>query len=162
MQTENTLLDDLKYQYRHGGMVIRLLLLNLAVFLLIQIVFVFARLIGGETAGILYTLLDNVFYLKTHVLDFLVQPWGLITSIFAHFSVFHFLFNMIFLYFVGRMFVQFFDQKRLLYTYILGGIGGGLLEILANLIFPTLRNETQVVVGASGSIMAIFAALAFL
>jgi hypothetical protein len=68
---------------------------------------------------------------------------------------------MIFLYFVGRMFVQFFDQKRLLYTYILGGIGGGLLEILAHLIFPTLRNETQVVVGASGSIMAIFAALAF-
>ena len=161
MQTENTLIDDLKYQYRHGGMVIRLLLLNLAVFLFVQIVFVFARLIGGDTAAFMYTSLDTLFYLKTNVLDFLIQPWGLITSIFAHFSVFHFLFNMIFLYFVGRMFVQFFDQKRLLYTYILGGLGGGLLEILAHLIFPTLRNETQVVVGASGSIMAIFAALAF-
>jgi hypothetical protein len=59
------------------------------------------------------------------------------------------------------MFEQLFDQKRLLYTYIIGGIAGGILEIIAHLIFPTLQNEKIVIVGASGSVMAIFAALAF-
>jgi hypothetical protein len=68
---------------------------------------------------------------------------------------------MLFLYFSGKMFEQLFDQKRLLYTYIIGGIAGGILEILAHLIFPTLQNEKIVIVGASGSVMAIFAALAF-
>jgi len=49
----------------------------------------------------------------------------------------------------------------LLSTYILGGLFGGLLEILTHLLFPNIGVEGAVIVGASGSIMAIFMALAF-
>ena len=59
------------------------------------------------------------------------------------------------------MFEQLFDQKRLLYTYLLGGFFGGLFELLAHSIFPALQGSATVVVGASGSIMAIFSAIAF-
>ena len=48
MQTERNLIDDLKHQFKHGGMTIRLIILNVAIFLLVQIAFVFGRLIGGE------------------------------------------------------------------------------------------------------------------
>jgi hypothetical protein len=59
------------------------------------------------------------------------------------------------------MFESLFDQKRLWYTYLIGGIAGGILEVLAHLIFPALQGEAVVIVGASGSIMAIFSAIAF-
>ncbi|MEY3236428.1 MAG: hypothetical protein RI883_529 [Bacteroidota bacterium] len=161
MQTERTFIDDLKHQYQHGGMTIRLIFINSIIFLVLQILLVFGRLIGGSFESFVASILPNIFSLNTDLSDFLLHPWGIITSIFAHFTVWHFLMNMLFLYFSGKMFEQLFDQKRLLYTYIIGGIAGGILEILAHLIFPTLQNEKIVIVGASGSVMAIFAALAF-
>lgn len=161
MQTERTFIDDLKHQYRHGGMTMRLLFINSGIFILIQLLQVFGRLIGGAFKLDLEIILTHIFTLNTDLSSFIVQPWGLVTSIFAHFTFFHFILNMVFLYFAGRMFESLFDQKRLLYTYILGGICGGLLEIIAHIIFPALQKESIVIVGASGSIMAIFAALAF-
>ena len=59
------------------------------------------------------------------------------------------------------MFEQLFDKRRLWQTYLFGGITGGLLEIIAHYIFPSFQNSEHIVVGASGSIMAIFTALAF-
>jgi len=161
MQTERTFIDDLKHQYRHGGMTIRLIFINSIIFITLQILLVFGRLIGGSFESLIASILPSIFYLNTDLGEFLIHPWGIITSIFAHFTVWHFLMNMLFLYFSGKMFEQLFDQKRLLYTYMVGGIAGGILEILAHLIFPTLQNEKIVIVGASGSVMAIFAALAF-
>jgi membrane associated rhomboid family serine protease len=145
MQTESTFIEDLKHQYRHGGMTIRLIFLNAIVFLFIQLLQVFSRLIGGEIELFTGSFLTNVFTLSTDPGDFIYRPWGLITSIFAHFTLWHIVMNMLFLW----------------YTYLLGGISGGLLEIIAHLIFPTLQGETVVIVGASGSIMAIFSAMAF-
>lgn len=161
MQTERTFIDDIKHQYKFGGMTIRLLFINVSVFLLIQILQVLGRLIGGDFDILITNLLRSFFTLDTNLGSFILQPWGLFTSIFAHFSLWHFIMNMLFLYFAGKMFESLFDQKRLLYTYLLGGVAGGLLEIIAHLIFPALQEESIVIVGASGSIMAIFAALAF-
>ena len=68
---------------------------------------------------------------------------------------------MLFLYFSGQFFESIFNGKRLLYTYIFGGIAGGLLEIFSHFVFPALQESQIKVVGASGSVMAIFTALAF-
>jgi len=162
MQTERTFIEDLKHQYKYGGMTIRLLFINSAIFILIQLLMVFGRLIMGEGfKAEIEGALSHIFTLNTDLKSFLLEPWGLFTSIFAHFTFIHFILNMLFLYFSGRMFEQLFNQKRLLYTYIIGGMAGGILEIIAHLIFPGLQSEKIVIVGASGSIMAIFTALAF-
>ncbi|MEY3438879.1 MAG: hypothetical protein RL265_1464 [Bacteroidota bacterium] len=161
MQAERTFIDDLKHQYRFGGMTMRLLFINSGIFILIQLFHVFGRLIGGDATKNIAQVAESIFALNTDIPLFLQHPWGLFTSIFAHFTFWHFLMNMLFLYFSGKMFESLFDQKRLLYTYLIGGIAGGLLEILAHLIFPVLQKESIVIVGASGSIMAIFSALAF-
>jgi membrane associated rhomboid family serine protease len=161
MQNDRTLFADIKYQYHHGGMTIRLIFINALVFLLIQLASVFSRLIGGDFGVLTLNSLAIIFTLKTDLYGFITQPWGLVTSIFSHFTFWHFLMNMLFLYFTWRIFATFFDQSRLVYTYIIGGVAGGLFELLAHGIFPTLQQESTVIVGASGSIMAIFTALAF-
>jgi len=157
MQTQKTFIDDIKHQYTHGGMTIRLIFINVIVFVAINLLLVFGRLLGFELG--ISNFLGNLFSLQTSFWGFITHPWALFTSIFAHYTIWHLLFNMIFLYFTGRIFVQLFNAKRLLYTYIIGGLAGGLFEIIAQIIFPNL--QSVVIVGASGSIMAIFFAIAF-
>jgi membrane associated rhomboid family serine protease len=158
MQSDRNFLEELKHQFSYGGMHVKLIFANVIVFLIIGILTLFARLIDLQE---LQSFAEAVFTLNTGFLDFLKQPWGLITSIFAHFQIFHILLNMLMLYFAGRIFEHYLGSKRLLAIYILGGITGGLFEILAHSLVPSMASEKVVIVGASGSIMAIFIGLAF-
>lgn len=155
MQTENSFIADLKNTYRTGGMTIKLIFINVLVFIVVGIIEVLARILG---TGLL-NIMDDVFGLHTNIREFIVRPWGLFTNIFTHYTFFHLLLNMLILFGAGRIFEQFFSAKRLLYTYILGGIFGGLLEIVAHLILPGFSDA--VLIGASGSVMAILVAIAF-
>ncbi len=156
---DSSFIDSLRNFIRYGGMTVKIIAFNAILFLLIQIIDVYARLMQKEAT--FSEFIEYVFTLNTDLSIFFNQPWALITSIFAHFTFMHFAFNMIFMYFSGKMFEQIFDQKRLLYTYILGGLCGGILEIIAHSVFPALQDTYSVIVGASGSIMAIFLSLAF-
>ena len=160
MQSDQNLFESLKNSYRYGGMTVRLIFINVAIFLLIQIIEVFSRLMLTNDS-FFSKLLSAVFTLTTKFSEFIWMPWGIVTSIFSHFSLWHLLLNMLFLYFSGKMFEQLFDSKRLWYTYLFGGISGGVLEIIAHAIFPAFQGSNTVIVGASGSVMAIFMGLAF-
>lgn len=159
MQTENSIIADLKSTYRNGGMTMKLIFVNVLIFITIAIIEVISSIIGGTTGSFILTAIDAVFSLSTDIRQFIFKPWGLFTSIFTHYTFLHLLFNMIFLFGVGRIFEQFFSPKRLLYTYILGGILGGLLEIIAQLLLPGFSGS--IVIGASGAVMAVLVATAF-
>ena len=160
MQTNNSLYNDLKFQFFNGGTTVRLIFINATIFIFIGILNVIANLTLGNTRETIVFFTESIFSLNTDVNKFMYMPWGLITSMFAHFSFFHFLTNMLMLYFSGKMFEQLFSSKRLLNTYILGGIVGGIIELIARNIFPVFQHSNVAIVGASGSIMAIFIALA--
>jgi membrane associated rhomboid family serine protease len=102
-----------------------------------------------------------LFALPVFRLSILLQPWTLLTSLFAHFGFLHLFGNLLFLYFAGATYERFFGAKRLLHLYIIGGLAGNLTELLAQQLFPALQGSSFSVVGASGAIMAIFMALAF-
>jgi membrane associated rhomboid family serine protease len=157
MQQQRSILDELKHQYSTGGMFMKLIFINVIVFLAINLIGVAGRLSGGGTQILLDGLVTDVFTVQTGLRAFITHPWGIITSIFSHQGFFHLLFNMVMLYSFGRLFLQFFSQKRLLYTYILGGIFGGLFEI-ASTFSPEISAHS--VIGASGSVMAIIFAVA--
>lgn len=159
MQQHN-FIADLKSQVRNGGMHVKLIFVNAIVFFCIGILTVIGRLISPEAQLNIQHLLTEVFTLRSNFHGFITHPWGLITSIFAHFTFMHFLFNMLMLFFVGKMFEHFFGAKKLLLIYIFGGLCGGLFEIIAHSLFPGVGGLDVVVVGASGSIMAIFIAVA--
>lgn len=158
---ERSISDEIKYQWHNGGMHIKLIGINLIVFLIIGIAIVFGRLSTPGDYNPLIPILHDIFTLQGTPSCFIRHPWGLITSIFAHFELFHFIFNMLFLYFISRFFLMYFSNQRMLYTYILGGIFGGIFQLLAYSIFPALQGTEVFVVGASGSVMAIFMAAAF-
>jgi membrane associated rhomboid family serine protease len=155
MQHSRNFIEEIKYQLSHGTMTNKLIIYNVFVFAIILLLNILNLSLNQ------ISLTEYFFTLDTNLVGFIIKPWGIITSIFSHFEIWHLIFNMLFLYFSGQLFEQIFDKRRLWQTYIFGGISGGMLEIAAHYLFPSFQNADQVVVGASGSIMAIFTALAF-
>lgn len=155
MNTQRNIIDELKLQFLNGGMAMKLIFINVGVFLGLKILQVIFSLSALDS--VYEWIINNLFVLHTDFWGFLTRPWGIITSIFTHFDFIHLLSNLLFLYFFGKMFEQFFNAKRLLYVFVLGGILGGVLEIISG-VFPVISPHT--VIGASGGVMAILAAVA--
>jgi membrane associated rhomboid family serine protease len=90
------------------------------------------------------------------------RPWSIITYMFLHLDLFHVLFNMLCLYWFGKLFLNFFSQKQLVGLYLLGGLGGALLYFVAYNSFPYFASQVNqsYLLGASASIMAIILAVA--
>lgn len=153
MQNDRTLSEELKFQFRFGGMHIRLIFINALVFLAMLFLGMAGRVSHSEWID---WVMIKFFTLQTDPREWMYAPLGLITSIFTHFEFFHFLFNMIFLYFAGSLFKQFFSDRRMLHVYVVGGIVGGICELIVN----QFLGRGSIVLGASGSIMALFIAIA--
>lgn len=160
MEKDRTFVDELKDNFTYGGMYLKLIYINVGIFLFINLSTVIARLLALDPK-LFHNIIADVFTLQVAWPGILLKPWGLITSIFSHFGLFHLIINMLFLFFAGRMYEQFFGKRKLLTIYVVGGIAGGLLELIATFVFPGVSSAFTTIVGASGSIMAIFMALAF-
>jgi rhomboid family protein len=83
------------------------------------------------------------------------QPWTIITSMFVHGSVWHILFNMISLYFLGSFLIRAAGESTFLAVFFLGGLAG-------NALFALLANPLSTGIGASGAIFAVGGALAIM
>jgi membrane associated rhomboid family serine protease len=154
--------DELIDNFKHGGMYIKLIYINAAVFLFLGIAQMIGRISGDSIDIQINYLIANIFPLQTEINAFSGHPWGIITYMFSHFGLMHFIFNMFFLYFAGSLLEKNRDSKQILKIYLLGGIIGGVLEVLSRMVFPGLAEDNTPIVGASGSIMALFAAIAYL
>jgi len=86
---------------------------------------------------------------------FVSRPWSIITYAFAHYDPLHILFNMLWLYFLGRMFLNLFSPKMALNIYFLGAISGGLLFMICYTLLPKVFGYNHYLVGASGSVRAL-------
>jgi membrane associated rhomboid family serine protease len=107
------------------------------------VVFVIMFLTGG-TRGLVG---ENLVYIPA--LTF-VEPWRVITSMFAHASFFHILFNMYALYLFGTQLEHLLGRARFLILYFLSGLGGSAAVMVLS--------PATAVLGASGAIFGLFAA----
>ena len=151
--------DDIKKTFRNGSNLTRLIYINIAVFILITIVAVIGFLLNNpEISG---KSLDH-FSVPSSIKALLVRPWSLITYMFVHKDIWHILFNMLWLYWFGRIFIEYLDQRKLVAVYLLGGISGAIVYILSFNIFPAFTGVVaeSVAIGASASVMAIVVAIA--
>ena len=148
--------DEIKESFKEGSALTRLIYINLGMFLLIRIVNVFYFL-----AGVQFPFLDWVA-LPADFHTLASRPWTLITYMFLHFDFLHILFNLLWLYWMGQIFLGYFDQGKLIAIYILGGISGGLFYILGYNFFPVFSESLSNarLLGASASVIAIVTALA--
>jgi len=119
---------------------------------------------SGQAESSLFNDLIGYLSLPASTGQLLYQPWSFITYMFLHVDFFHILFNMLWLFWFGKIFLDYLTGRQLLWVYILGGLSGGLLFIIAYNIFPVFEVSISraYALGASASIMAIVAAIATL
>ncbi len=139
--------NNLAYQYKTASVVIKLIVINVAIFLVVSLASFFF------TVAPQY--LTRWFVLSDDFSTLLVQPWSLITYSFLHFGLWHILFNMIWLYWFGQIILNLFTGKRLLTVYLLGALFGGLLFVVAYNLFPVFAQSRGYLIGASGAVTAI-------
>ncbi|MFD2528301.1 rhomboid family intramembrane serine protease [Polaribacter marinaquae] len=144
-------IDNLKYKYKSGNIIEKLIYINVGVFLVTLILKVFSGLYKSNQNFVF-----EWFSLDDKLNIFISRPWSIISYGFLHADFIHLLFNMITLYFIGNLFIQYFTQKQALTFYILGTLFGGLFFMLSQNYFPLFDGESSRLVGASAGVSAIF------
>ena len=143
--------NTLKEKYRNGNMLVKILFINIAVFVIIRLAAVVSVILGLPGQSIV-----EWFAMPTNPDALMHKPWTVLTYMFSHYDVLHILFNMLWLYWLGRIFMEFFTEKHFTALYIYGGLGGALLYLL---IFNTVPAYDAVgntyLLGASASVYAI-------
>jgi membrane associated rhomboid family serine protease len=151
--------DDIRRTFRNGSNLTKLIYINAAIFLFISIGSIIGFLLNNQ---VLSLKILNLFSVPSSLKAFLMRPWTLITYMFTHKDILHILFNMLWLYWFGRIFLEYLDQKKLVAVYLLGGICGAVVYIFAFNVFPVFSQvvNESVAIGASASVMAVVVAIA--
>lgn len=156
-----SIIGDIKYQFRYGNMVVKLIFVNIAVF----IFFGLLNLVGFiAQSSAIHDLLFIKLQLPASLPTLLRQPWSVFTYMFMHEGIFHIVFNMLWLYWFGEIYVLYLSDKKVLPLYIIGGLGGAVVYLLCYNLLPVFRPVVgySYLLGASASIMAIVFAAATL
>ena len=151
--------DDIKRTFSKGNSLTKLIYINIAVFLIISLVSVIGYLLNNQTISV-KTL--NLFSVPSSVSALLLRPWAILTYMFTHKDILHILFNMLWLYWFGLIFLEYLDQKKLVAVYLSGGISGAFVYIVSFNVFPVFSQVVaeSVAIGASASVMAVVVAIA--
>ncbi|MBP0904374.1 rhomboid family intramembrane serine protease [Mariniflexile gromovii] len=132
-----SLTNDIKFKLANLNVLEKLIAVNLVVYIL----------------GLFLNL--NWFELPSNLSNFITKPWAIITYAFVHYDFLHILFNMLWLYVIGRMFLNLFSAKMALNIYFLGAMSGGLLFMLCYTLFPSIFGANSNLVGASAAVRAL-------
>ena len=152
-----SIFNKFKREFKQGTILNKLIYINVGVFLFFSILGVLSFMFQFDI-----TLLLEKLYLPANHSRLLSQPWTFMTYMFLHNGFLHLLFNMVWLHFGGKIFLQYLHPKQLLSTYILGGVSGGLLFVIAYNYIPALQAYSfgALAMGASASVLAIIVAIA--
>jgi membrane associated rhomboid family serine protease len=154
-----SIFEEIKESFRKGTTLNKVIYLNLGLFLAVQIVRIILYLANS------YGFYDEVLrYLALPANPAVLarRPWTLVTYMFLHEGFLHIFFNLLWLYWFGTIFLQELGPKKLLSTYLLGGLIGGIFFVLFYNLFPVFQpvKESAIALGASASVMAVVVAVA--
>jgi len=138
---------NLRYQFTRLNIAEKLIVVNVALFIITRLV---AVLFGTSVDALVHW-----FELPKDFGTFITQPWSIVTYAFFHGNLGHIFFNMIMLYFTGRIFMNLFGERKFINVYFLGAIFGGLIFMLSYNIFPALTGLNNSLIGASAAVMAV-------
>lgn len=139
--------NNLTYQFKQANIVLKLIVINTAIFFVVYLGSFFM-----QTSANVFT---SWLVLPTDFVAFLKQPWSIFTYAFLHGGFWHLFWNMYLLYWFGTFVLNLFTQKRFLTIYLLGGISGGFLYMLAYNLFPVFSHIHANLLGASAAVLAI-------
>lgn len=140
-----TITNEIKYSFNKGSILTKLLYVNAGVFLI---------------AWILFTIIPSAiqyFVLPGKFSTLLFRPWTIVSYMFLHLEFMHLLINLLWLFWFGKMFLNYFNGKQLLAVYLIGGFTGAAFHLIVN----HLTVSPIPMLGASAAVMAVVFAVAF-
>jgi len=144
----NTIQNNLKETFKRGSMLTKILFINIGVFIAINIISLFF------TDAAEYVSVPGDFQ------TLLYRPWTLITYMFVHEGFMHLLMNMLWLWWFGKMFLTYFNDKQMAAVYLLGGFAGAFFHLGINYLLPV--GQQAMILGASAAVMSVvFAVVAY-
>lgn len=152
------ILDNIKKFFLQKDALSRLILINVVIWIICLFISVFTWLFNISDISFV----TKLFAVPADISSLAEKPWSIFTYMFLQEKFWHLFFNMLMLYYGGKIFLQYFSQKQLILTYIIGGIFGALFFILAFNAFPVFENKIAVsfALGSSASVLSILIAAA--
>lgn len=151
----SNIIDDIKREFaKSENALVKIILINTAVFLILLVAKIILTL--SQSSNV-YTWVLNLLQLPASTTEFIYKPWTLITYFFTHDDIFHILFNMLFLYWFGRLIDEYLGAKRVVALYLLGGIFGGLIYMVIYNLLPYFQPHLAQsrMLGASAAAFAV-------
>jgi membrane associated rhomboid family serine protease len=148
-------LNKITNKYLIGTIVEKIIFINIAIFIISYLLKTLSFLL--EIEG---NIVINWFALKPGFNTLLLKPWTLVSYGFLHNGFFHILFNLLVLYYIGNIFLDFFNRKQFLTYYFLGIISGGIFYMLSYNYLPALKTHETILVGASAGVTSILIGIA--
>lgn len=150
--------DNLRLTFKQGNSNIKLIYINIAVFVVLKVILIIFLLFKIQDLFLI-----SYLAIPADLSQLLSHAWTPITYMFLHEEFFHILFNMFALYWFGKIFLMFFSEKQLVGLYLFGGLIAAAVYVAAFNLFPYYSSilHQSLLLGASGSIMAIIVATAF-
>ena len=155
---QNNILEGIKSFFMQKTILSRLMQINIVIWFVCLFISVFTWLFNISDISFV----TKLFAVPSDISVLAEKPWSVFTYMFLQEAFWHLFFNMLMLYYGGKIFLQYFSQKQLLLTYIFGGLVGALFFILAFNAFPVFENMKgqAVALGSSASVLSILIAAA--
>lgn len=150
--------DEIERIFKEGDALSRLIAILLGVYVLVLILQISSTFMKAPIAESVLPYLT----LPSSLSQLLLKPWTLVSYMFIHEGFMHILFNLLYLYFAGHLFQVYLGGDKLLSTFLLGGIAGGVLYVISYNLFPFFSDTVAISTnrGASAGVMAVLIAVA--
>ncbi|HXI00482.1 MAG TPA: rhomboid family intramembrane serine protease [Sphingobacteriaceae bacterium] len=158
-----SIIKELQYKmFRSGSRLLLFIGINVLVFLIVNLLAIPEFLFTRTTSASDW--LQEQLSIPAYLPALAFKPWTILTYMFSHKGLFHIFFNMLWLYWMGRLFEEYLNKRQFTFTYFAGGLAGALLFILFYNTFPAFSANVQSasLIGASASVMGIVVATATL
>ncbi len=158
------MLEEFKSAFsRHNNGHVQLIIINVVIFLALAVMYVFSTVSGFGDA---FKIIHDQFSIPPLFTDFITRPWTIFTYAFAHSltDIFHILFNMLALYWFGKLFIEYLGSDKLIALYVLGALAAGVTYLIFFNTIPFFKERAGFdgMVGASGAVYAIMVGAATL
>ena len=153
-----SILDDIRFQFSTGNMITRIVIVNLAVFVVVNLINLFGTHLNAGHRPQFYTEMIHYLSVSSDYGEFFLRPWTWVSSVFLHEGFWHILWNMLFLYWFGRIVGDLIGDRRILPIYLLGGLVGAVAFLLSANLLGYGGGQTVYALGASGGVMALVTA----
>ncbi len=150
----NSIFHDIKQAFKNGNYLFQIIIVN-------AVVFVGLNLVIALTPKNVSIEIIRFFALSADVSTYYWMVWTYFTYMFTHLGLSHFIFNMLWLYWMGIILSDLYGHKRVLELYVYGGLAGGFIYVISALILPVVSINSYLI-GASAGVMAVMIAIGVL